>query len=188
MSNFSFSRIVFKGLALQTRKSQSLFGKGLKVGYFNSSHLQKKVSTHVSLCIPRRLTWVASFFSLDQFFPQHVQWPLYRKIQSAIWQKETESSHYDRTTWSLARYIVSSKIWPVFSSFPTMFSTLAKKEIIISALFNLSSARCFKFGPSQKFSRLIKRWNTNWATLCIFWANSQRNETCQRFVVITTVK
>ena len=28
-SNFSFSHIVFKGLVLQTRKNQGLFGKGL---------------------------------------------------------------------------------------------------------------------------------------------------------------
>ena len=30
MSNFSFSHSVFKGLALQTRKNQGLFGKGLR--------------------------------------------------------------------------------------------------------------------------------------------------------------
>ena len=29
MSNFSFSHSVFKGLILQTRKNQGLFGKGL---------------------------------------------------------------------------------------------------------------------------------------------------------------
>ena len=29
MSNFSFSHFVFKRLALQTRKNQGLFGKGL---------------------------------------------------------------------------------------------------------------------------------------------------------------
>ena len=31
-SNLSFSHIVFKRLALQTRKNQGLFGKGLRVG------------------------------------------------------------------------------------------------------------------------------------------------------------
>ena len=32
MSNFSLSHSVFKGLALQTRKNQGLFGKGLNRG------------------------------------------------------------------------------------------------------------------------------------------------------------
>ena len=30
-SNFSFSRIVFKGHVLKTRKTQDLFGEGLKL-------------------------------------------------------------------------------------------------------------------------------------------------------------
>ena len=83
-NNFCFSPSVFNRLVLQTRKNQGSFGKGLKQakslhGYKSESEslltytyetcsvkrglnaFAEKVSTNVSLRIPRRLTW-AEFF------------------------------------------------------------------------------------------------------------------------------
>ena len=46
MSNFSFSHCVFKRLALHTRKSQGLFGKGFRVRFNNAT---QKISKLVAL-------------------------------------------------------------------------------------------------------------------------------------------
>ena len=55
MSNFSFSRSVFKRLELQTRKNQGLFGKGLKEYITNTdSGCFPKLSDRF-LKIPKRL-------------------------------------------------------------------------------------------------------------------------------------
>ena len=51
-STFSFSYNVFKRFVLQTRKTQGLFGKGLK-------NLQK-TSSHVNLCSPTRVKTMLS--------------------------------------------------------------------------------------------------------------------------------
>ena len=51
MSNFSFSRSVFKGLVLQTRKNQGLFGKGLnhdKTSTFCSNTAQLKMNNSIA--------------------------------------------------------------------------------------------------------------------------------------------
>ena len=45
------------------------------------------------------------------------------------------------------------KCWqPAFSPFPTVFSTLSQRVIVIFATFNLSSANCFQFGHIQILS------------------------------------
>ena len=45
------------------------------------------------------------------------------------------------------------KCWqPAFSPFPTLFSTLSKKEYVILATFNLSSANAFKLVTSKILS------------------------------------
>ena len=43
MSNFSFSRNVFTRLVLQTRKNQSLFGKGLIIQWESHLKCKKKI-------------------------------------------------------------------------------------------------------------------------------------------------
>ena len=56
-SNFSFSHSVFKGLVLQTRKNQSLFGKG-----FNTDELKFVLSGRVNA----NLSTVEEKFKLDE--------------------------------------------------------------------------------------------------------------------------
>ena len=62
MSNFPFSHSVFKGLVLQTRKNQGLFGKGLRGLCYVTFEKKKSITMVSSEKIFSKYTIIVPFF------------------------------------------------------------------------------------------------------------------------------